>query len=332
MPQKFNLLTADHSVRRLRITHTELAASGITATYDNVLDAATWKNALGLEVGAEIEAVGPSWTRHLRVLSVGTEGAVVEHISGQQSVPVARHLFVCRAAPDTEHMYQLIERRGDAPDFTHQHLMPGQSNLRVLVEEVIRILAQGGDLPDVTFGCLDADMVKEGTLSDEDPLMPSWWGKTVLCAEGNDGPADRWNAVIYIPGRGHVAGPRMYCGGATSRFNEKNLGEEILKRFGADRAFGNGEPDFKRFERGRWDDLHIRPNQRWSARAICPDAFPQRPAVPAEAERAAAAKREAFVLSKNPQASRDARSAAQQQALVELEEMTRAKKAGGGAP
>jgi hypothetical protein len=305
---KFRLLPASHSVQRLRV---ELASIGKSSTtYDQVMLPETWKDAVNIQAGDEIEVVGSNFTRLVRVTSLGP---------AEQSAPVARHLFVCRAAPETEHMYTLIERKGDAPDFTHQQLMVGQSNLGMLVAEVIRILEQGGELPDVTFGCLDADLVREGALSNEDPLCPSWHGKTVLCREGGDALPDRWNCVNYIAGRDCPRGPRVWCGGASSRFHISSLGDKIRKEF----ASPTGEMDWKRFERGRWDELQVRP--RWTAKQICPGAFPESKPVPEEHERAAAAKREAFMLSRNPTAAHAARKAAQQKALAEFEEMSRAK-------
>jgi hypothetical protein len=86
---KFRPQLAEHSVRRLRITHAELSAAGVTVTFDNVLEPAIWKDAIDLRVGDEIEVIGTNFERTVKVISLGPEGASVEHISGQPSAPRA---------------------------------------------------------------------------------------------------------------------------------------------------------------------------------------------------------------------------------------------------
>jgi hypothetical protein len=130
---------------------------------------------------------------------------------------------------------------------------------------------------------------------------------------------DRWNCVNYTGGRGSPIGPRMWCGGASSRFHVSSLGEKIRKEF----ASATGEMDWRRFERGRWDEIQVRP--RWTAKQICPGAFPERKPVPEEIEQAAAWKREELRILMNPQEYGESRQAAQQHALREFEEMSRAK-------
>jgi hypothetical protein len=89
---KFRLLPVAHSVQRLRV---DLASIGKSATtYDQTLLPETWVDAIGLEVGNEIEIIGSSFTRMVRVTSLGPAGPTLAHISGEQSAPVTRHLFV----------------------------------------------------------------------------------------------------------------------------------------------------------------------------------------------------------------------------------------------
>jgi hypothetical protein len=100
MSKKFRPLPVGHSVRRQRL---DLVADGITATFDEVLRSEFWRNALDIQIGDEIEVVGVGWVRNVRVLSIRTDGALVEHVSGHQSAPVVRQLFVCREREDAPH-------------------------------------------------------------------------------------------------------------------------------------------------------------------------------------------------------------------------------------
>jgi hypothetical protein len=331
MSKKFRPLPVGHSVRRQRV---DLAADGITATFDEVILPEFWKSALDIQVGDEIEVVSPNWVRNVRINSVGPEGAAVEHISGQQSEPVARHLFVCRVGPDAPHMFTLLEREGVAPDFRCTRLMPGQSNIALLVREAIERLSRDPRL-DLTITVREVDAVQEGSPGDDDPLHPVWKDTITFCLEDADSPLrERWNSFQR---QGQSSGGRIYSGGPSGRFHTEGLGEHILNWFGANRAFGNGEPEWKEFEKASWrrGDLRVRP--RLSARAICPDAFPQRPAVPEEVERVAAYRREVLRISMNPKDRREAIQAGQQAALEEIQAMTEAKarakaetEAGGG--
>jgi hypothetical protein len=282
LPKGFRPLPVEHSVRRLRI---EFATLGISGSFDDVLSPQFCKDAIDLRVGDEIEVAGSGWERTVRVTSVGLAGATVEPISERKTSVAAVHLYLCRERRD-EPLFGLYAREGEAPDFRWQRLSPGTWNIAVLADEVIRLVSRD-PRPDVTITSRDIESVKStaGSHDEDKPHGRAMGITSILCSEGADGLSDRWVAL----GRND----RETWTGPDRRFHERTLGEQVLKWFGSDRPFGDGRPDFKKFEQPRWDcggDLWVRP--RWKGREICPQAFPAPPKFSEGFERLAAEQRE----------------------------------------
>ena len=78
LPKGFRPLPPEQSARKRRI---DLVADGIEATYDELLTPEFWRDALDVQVNDEIELIARSWRRVVRVISVGPEGAVCDHVA-----------------------------------------------------------------------------------------------------------------------------------------------------------------------------------------------------------------------------------------------------------
>jgi hypothetical protein len=253
---KFRPQLAEHSVRRLRITHTELAAAGVTATFDNVLEPETWKDALDLRVGDEIEVIGTDLERVIRVVSVGPEGCATEHISGRTFAPKTRHAFLCRELQSDPHLFALYQQESGA----WQRLAPGQTSLMPLVEELSGLIARDGNA-DITIVPFDLARVK-ALFADGDAALPE---ADILLPEGTADP-DRW-----------VWGVRDHRGERVAeRFHKRTLPEQIRDWFyyRSNCPFGTRDPEWRVVEK-LWgpagDVLLIRPG--WSARQLRPRCF-----------------------------------------------------------
>jgi hypothetical protein len=274
---KFRVHLAEHAVQRLRITHAELSAAGVTATFEGVLLPEVWKDALDLHPGDELEVAGPDWRRVLRIVSVGPGGATVESISGHQDEPVERRLFVCRERENAPHLFALYE----SANGTWRRLSHGQFNLGVLVQEA-SVLVTREPRPDPTITSRTIDAVKANPLADEN--AQPYKDASLLCKEGEEAPADRWISCR----RGH----RGTWTDISNRCHQRDLGERVVRFIKTCSSFAPEEIDLKSFEAPTWScgPLLVRP--KWSARDLAPVCFPKPVAFPVEVEAAAKAMQE----------------------------------------
>jgi hypothetical protein len=275
MTLKFRLLPVDHGVRRRRITHAELSAAGIRATFESVLDPATWKGAIDIQVGDEIECVGLGFVRHIRVLSVGPEGATVEHIAGEPSAPKACHVFLCRERADAPHLFAFYQCESGA----WLRLSPGQTSLAPLVEELGALIAREASA-DVTIVPWDLAKVQAVFAAGDAALAEA----EILLPEGTPDP-DRW-----------VWAARDSRGESVARrFHRRTLAEQLREWlwYLSNCPYGAHEPDWRKLETS-WHPggnvLLIRSG--WSARTLWPACFPEPPKFSEEYERLAAEQRE----------------------------------------
>jgi hypothetical protein len=281
------------------------------AGWDDVLEPGFWANlANDLKVGDEVRVLASdrSWERSVRIQSVGPQGAVVQHIDGKQAASLTRQVFLCRERSDAPHMFALYAKE----DETWQRLCPGQTSIMALAKELNALITREPNT-DFTLSPYDIDRIKE--LGSDDQAACD---TTILLPEGSaDG--DGWR-IVYRDKFGARAGVRN---------NRRTVGEELRNFFWnlSGNPYGTNEPEWRLVETnwrpaiGDW--VLIRPS--WNARELWPHCFPKPPAVPREIEEAAAWKREQLRVAVNPQAYRESRRAAQQDALQEFEEMSRAK-------